>query len=280
MDLQTLKDTPPWDWPKDTGKRLLAILRDREDTQSDRVLAAELAGDFTVVDDEIGSALLSVVRTNDETDDMRATAVLALGPALEHADTFGFEDPDDIVLSEKLVHRIQQSLRELYLDPAVPKDVRRSVLEASIRAPQEWNRDAIRAAYASPDEAWRLTAVFGMRFVPGFEEQIVEAISSDSPDIRYQAVSAAGNWEIDEAWPRIEAILGADPVDKPLYLAAIEAAAAVRPQAAVPLLTELSTAKDEDIAEVAFEALAMAEGLAELEEDEDELDGDDEIWRG
>ena len=275
MDLETLYDTPPWDWPQGTAKRLLEILRNRGGRQNERILAAELAGDATVIDDEIGSALLSVVRSGDETEDMRTTAAIALGPALEHADSFGFEDPDDILLSEGVFRDIQKSLHQLYLDADVPKDVRRSILEASIRAPQEWNRDAIRAAYASPEEEWRLTAVFGLRFVAGFKDQILEALSSKHEDIRYQAVCAAGNWEIDAAWPHIETILRADPIDKPLLIAAIEAAASIRSQAAVELLIELADSSDEDIAEAALEALAMAEGLSELEDE----DNEDETWR-
>jgi hypothetical protein len=55
------------------------------------------------------------------------------------------------------------------MDASVPTDVRRRILEASVRAPQDWHRDAIRAAYASDDDVWRLTAVFCMRSVRGFE---------------------------------------------------------------------------------------------------------------
>ena len=42
------------------------------------------------------------------------------------------------------------------------------------------------------DEAWRLTAVFCMRFIRGFEEQILEALKSQHPDIHHEAVLAAG----------------------------------------------------------------------------------------
>ena len=167
MNLDALKDTPPWDWPQDTGKELLKFLRDRDSSQAERILAVELAGDYTVIDDNIAATLLSIVASSDETEDMRSTAAIALGPALEHADSFGFEDPDDILLSEKMIQDIQQLLRKLYLDADVPMDVRRSILEASVRAPQEWSQDAIRAAYTSPDAAWKLTAIFGMRFVQG-----------------------------------------------------------------------------------------------------------------
>ena len=40
MDLKTLKDTPPWDWPEGAGKMFLEILRDDQADESDRLLAA------------------------------------------------------------------------------------------------------------------------------------------------------------------------------------------------------------------------------------------------
>ncbi len=275
MNLDVLKDTPPWDWPQDTGKKLLEILRDITSSQAERKLAAELAGDFTIVDDEIGSALVALVGSSGETDDMRNAAAIALGPALEHAYSSGFEDPNNILLSEKNFHDIQQILHKLYLGPDVPTSVRRSVLEVSVRAPQQWSRDAIRAAYTSPDEAWTLTAVFGMRFVSGFEDEILEALSSPNQDIRYHAVCAAGDWQIDAAWPSVEKILTTDKVDKDLLIAAIDAAVAIRPYDSVDLLNELTNVEDEDIADAAFEALAMVEGVAELDDDDDEY----EFWR-
>jgi uncharacterized protein (UPF0147 family) len=45
-------------------------------------------------------------------------------PVLEHADTDGFEDPDDVPISEGTFHSIQESLRRLYMDANVPKIVR------------------------------------------------------------------------------------------------------------------------------------------------------------
>jgi len=121
---------------------------------------------------------------------VRGRAVISLGPILEHADTQGFEDADDLPITEPAFHRLQESLRKLYRDANVPKEVRRRILEASVRAPQDWHEDAIRVAYSSGDEVWRLTAVFCMRFVRGFEEQILEALDTEKPDIHYEAVVA------------------------------------------------------------------------------------------
>ena len=46
MNLKTLKDTPPWSWPKGTGKMLL----------------------FTVINDELVDALLAILRGGDKSE--------------------------------------------------------------------------------------------------------------------------------------------------------------------------------------------------------------------
>jgi hypothetical protein len=96
------------------------------------------------------------------------------------------------------------------------------ILEASVRAPQSWHPAAVRAAYASDDRAWRLTGVLCMRYVRGFDAQILEALGSEDPDMHYEAVCAAGAWEVDAAWPHIAALVTSGETDKPLLLAAIE----------------------------------------------------------
>ena len=203
--------------------------------------------------------------------DRRATAAIALGPVLEQADMDGFEDPDDMPITEKTFRGIQESLRDLYLDADVPKEVRRRVLEASIRSPQHWHQDAIRAAYPSDDEDWKLTAVFAMRWVRGFDDQILEALENENEDIHYEAVCAAGNREIAAAWSHVAGLVTSRETDKPLLLAAIDAVASIRPQEAGVVLIDLTDSDDEDIVEAAFEAMAMAEVLSDDEyDDEDE----------
>jgi uncharacterized protein (UPF0147 family) len=65
----------------------------------------------------------------------------------------GFVDAQNVPISDNKFHEIQESLCKLYLGTNVPKEVRRRVLEASVRAPQDWHRDAIREAYACADES-------------------------------------------------------------------------------------------------------------------------------
>ena len=270
MDLKILRETPPWDWPKDTGKRLADILRDRGSDGDDRLLAAELAGDFTVIDDTLVGILLSILRGADESESLRGQAAISLGPALEYADTGGFDDPDDVPISERTFREIRDSLRTLFRDASVLKDVRRRIVEASVRAPEDWHREAIRAAYASEDEDWKLTAVFGMRYVSGFDREIVAALESENPDVHYEAVCAAGVWSVAAAWPHVAALVTAKDVDKPLRLAAIDAVASIRPDDAGEILGDLLDSPDEDIVEAVHEALAMAEGASDEDEEDEE----------
>ncbi len=272
MDLKILNETPPWDWPKNADRMLLEILADDQTDAPDRILAMELAGDFTVINDELVDALLSIVRNSKETETLRKRAAISLGPVLEHADTEGFDDPDDVLIAEQTFHRIQKSFLKLYMDADVPKNVRRRILEASVRAPQSWHQGAIRTAYPSDDNDWKLTAVFSMRFVRGFDNQILEALESEDEEIHYQAVCAAGNWEVDAAWSRVAALVTSKDTDKPLLLAAIDAVAGIRPQEAGVILANLTNSDDEDIVEAAYEASAIADGLSSIEFNEDEDD--------
>lgn len=270
MDLKTLINTPPWDWPSDAGKLFQNILHDSRAQESDRLMAAELAGDSTVINDDLADTLMAIIRDAEEPEKLRARAAISLGAVLELADMDGFEDPDDVPISERTFLNIQDTLHILYLDNSSPKEVRRRILEASVRAPQAWHQKAIMAAYSRGDKDWMLTAVFSMRWVRGFDKQILEALNSADPEIHYEAVNAAGNWELDAAWTHIIALLEDSGTPKPLLLAAIGAASSIHPQEAGELMVDLAESDDEEIADAADEAIAMSQPIPEEEDDEDE----------
>lgn len=120
MGLKTLLDTPPWDWPTDAGRMFGRILLDPRSDESDRLVAAELAGDFTVINDDLADALLTVAGSAGEPEQLRAGAAISLGPVLEQDDTDGFEDPDDVPITEQTFRKLQDSLEKLYLDNSTP----------------------------------------------------------------------------------------------------------------------------------------------------------------
>jgi hypothetical protein len=255
----------------------LAILRDPHADAADRLLAAGLAGDFTVINDALAGTLLSILGSAAEPEELRARAAISLGPAIEQADIDEFDDPDAVPIGEKMFRAIKKSLRKLFLDSGVPDLVRRSILEAAVRAPEDWHTGAIRDAWSNSDQEWKRTAVFCMDHVRGFDQQILEALAYSDPGIHYHAVRAAGTWEVEAAWPHVAALATSD-TDKPLRLAAIDALGTICPLDSAAILANLTDSEDEDIAETASEAMSMAEGMLGAEIDNDELahDEDDE----
>ena len=275
MDIRIINETPPWDWPEDTGETLMRVLRDRRSSEADRLLAAELAGNPVVIKDPIADLLLSIVQNADEPEQLRATAAISLGPVLQQTEDDGFDDDGftEPLISEMMFDRIRATLRRVHEDESAPKTLRRRVLEASVRAPQEWHKAAIRDAFArADDDEWQLTAIFCTRWVRGFDAKILKMLESPSAEVKREAILAAGNWEVKGAWPHVRSVLASEAPEKFLLLAAIEAAGtmgAEKEEEAGPLLAELSESEDEDIAEAASDALLMADLDIDGDEDED-----------
>lgn len=284
MDLKQIQMMPPWNWPADTDQRLSGILRNDRTDDSDRMIAAELAGEYTVINDDLAGILLEILCNVAEPDDLRARAAISLGPGLEAADWEDEGDFDDAPFSWEMFLRIQEALHNLYADVDVPLEIRRRCLESSVRAPRDWHSDAVLAAYAEGSEAWKLTAVMCMQHVSGFDEQILEALACGNPEIQIEAMDAAGAWPVDSAWPQIIDILDNGDTDKDLLFAAMEAAVNIRPDEAILVLGDFLDHDDEDIASAASEAIGLAEEMAEAGDDDDDeddegeaLDGDDTV---
>ena len=274
MDIKALLDTPPWEWPEDAGTTIRRVLLDEKAKESERLGAVELAGNIVAMSDEMAAALLSVLQNVKEPERLRGLAAISMGPVLEQTDLEGFDDPlmdlDPPPISEPVFLTIRKALHEAYLDTSNPKEVRRRAVEGSVRAPDEWHPAAIREAYASGDQEWVLTAVFAMRYVRGFNAQILESLNSKDPEIHMEAVEAAGSGEIKAAWAHVSALVKNNNTPKPLLLAAIGAVGLIRPEEAKPLLVELLDSEDEEISDAADEALSMMGAYSEDDEDDEE----------
>jgi hypothetical protein len=268
VTVKRLEAMPSWSWPADAAETLLRTFRDRSSHDDERMLAATLAGDVVAMNDEIAAALVELARDGTESEELRGQAAVALGAALEMVDTLEEEDP----FSFKTFEWVQEALKTGYAEAGVPKLVRRRMLEASVRAPRDWHAAATRAAFASGDPEWRLTAVFCMRELRGFECEILEALRSNSPELVFQAVAAAGTWQIDDAWQDVVALVENGATDKDLLIEAIRAIGYIRPDEAPGILEGLVEHEDDDIADAAHEALEAAASLDDgfLDDDQDE----------
>ncbi|MBL8290958.1 MAG: HEAT repeat domain-containing protein [Bryobacterales bacterium] len=286
IDLNMLSEMGAWEWPEGSAAAIKKVLRDQEATVEDRALAAQLGGEIVVMDDEMAGLLVALAESAEAPVEVRERAAIALGPVLELCDVDGFDDPyAEPSITEPVFAHIKETLRAIHSESTAPKSVRRRALEAAVRAEGDWHGKAIADAYASNDPEWKLTAVFCMQHVNGFEKQILESLESENPELRFEAVRAAGGRGVKAAWPQVLAILAAEGEgDKDLLLAAIDAAGSICPEEETDILLELLDSEDEEIADAARDALDSVElgGDDEDLEDEDfeEDDEDDEPGNG
>ena len=145
LDLTILEVTPPWEWPNDAAEAVLKRLRDNQGDEAERLLAAELAGEIVIVSQDLTKALSAIVADRGASDELRGRAAIALGPVLEEMDLhepLGDEldelDPPPIPPHE--FQRIRWELQAVYRAADTPKEVRRRILEASVRAPEAWHQ--------------------------------------------------------------------------------------------------------------------------------------------
>jgi len=262
--LDLLEGLPCWEWPENAGDALRRALE--EGVPDDRLRAAKLAGELVVMDDELAGVLLSIVEDPAAEPELRARAAIACGPALEDGDTIGFDeqlDPrfDHRVLSEACFRRVREVLRRVFEDSKVPNDVRRACLEAAVRSPQDWHTQAVEQARASSDHDWRVTAIFCMGHVPGFDAALLEALDSVDPQLLREAVRAAGQRALDPAGPRLLALAESPDTDRATRLEAVAALAYIPSDAAEELLLALTRSQDLELAGAAQEALSELRAL-------------------
>lgn len=261
MSIESISNLEPWTWPEETGALIVDALEDEDGALERRLLAARMAGEEVAMDDDVAEALLIIVGDHDEPPELRAVCAIALGPTLELADMFEFDDPDDVPISEEMCENTRSRLHEVVTNLDEPLLVRRRALEASIRHPEDWHADAVRWAYNSGNSDWQLTAVFCMTYVHGFEAEIMDALRTAEGMTFAHAVEAAGAAELPGAWPVVAALIDSPDTEKDLLIAAIESAFQIDRVEASDVTAHLLEEDDEDIVFAIQEALIMSRGL-------------------
>lgn len=292
MTLEYLLSTPPWEWPEDAHDTILETLRNPRAQEDERRLAAELAGDLVIMDDEMAEALLRILTDPDEPEELRGRSAIALGPALEEGDTEGPDpDPDYLAVSIPVLQKASRALRKVAEDADAPKLVRRMAMEAAVRWPEAWQDRVVRDAFRTGDPEWVMTSVFCMRWLGGFRDEVLEALDSDDPLILKEAIFAAGRQELDEAWPLMARFARAagegrtflpdhPHAERDILFAVLETAPFIRPEETGDILIDLLDVGDEEIRTAVSEALEWANWTLEMDEEDwgEEEPGDDRVW--
>jgi HEAT repeat protein len=225
---------------------------------------------------------------NDPAQGVRSAALAGLGRYIyegdmadyEHADLWGDLLEDE--LSQEDFERTRQFLLGVAHDPQASLDSRRFALEAlSFLTDDEVTR-LIDRAYNHPELKMKISAVFAMgrQGLRRWDKTLLREMDSPVPELRYEAVRAAGESFLEKATPKLLEI--AHTVhDKDLQIAAILSLGRTGGDDAFLFLDSLTGSRDPDLhqaAEAALEDWLTYHGQDEWDLDEEEWGEEDEDW--
>lgn len=145
---------------------------------------------------ELVTRLIEMVQW-DEVPEVRAAAASALGRFVLLGELEELPDSAFTTVQEAVVNVLTN------LDEDV--DVRRRALEAIANSSQEIVEEAIHESYTGDERRMQVSAVFAMgrSADPQWSDFVLRELTSDDPEMRYEAARAAGELEIAEAVPHL-----------------------------------------------------------------------------
>ncbi|AKG53936.1 hypothetical protein DGWBC_1289 [Dehalogenimonas sp. WBC-2] len=184
---------------------------------------------------------------SDTDGEVRAVAAQALGRFVMLAEHGKLNNETGGLLLEKLVG--------VFNDPTEELEVRRRALEAVSYLSHPEVRSAITAAYDSGEPVFRGSALFaaGRNLDQSWLDMILDEMVSEIPEHRYEAATAAGEYEDEAAVPQL--IRLTEDTDVEVKMAAITALGKIGGPEAKCCLKNLTEDADEATSAIAAEAL-------------------------
>ncbi|NDJ54406.1 MAG: HEAT repeat domain-containing protein [Chloroflexi bacterium] len=214
--------------------------------------------------------LIDLLRS-DPAEEVRARAATGLGPYILRTE---LEE-----LSEEITSEATDLLVDTFANEMENQDLRRHCLEAVSSAMRDDVLELISEAADSPDVKMRASAVYAMgrNSHEQWSSDILKALGSTEPEMRFQACQAAGEMLLVDAVPQL--ITLAQSSDIEIRQAAIWALGEIGGDQATDFLQRLADDEDDpDLLEEIEEALQMASlsvgELAMFVFSEDDLDAD------
>ncbi len=263
-------------WPQVAVERRLSLLQDLEDlAESDTLVSFDDLARFALEDTDpsvrtvairllwesedahLIPIFIKMMRTDpDET--VRATAASGLGLFVYLGEV---ED-----ISEDKLKQVEESLLSVYRGEDKPI-VRRRALEALGYSSREEVPAFLEAAYKSADKEWLASALFAMGRSADerWEKQVLSMLDHSEPDVRLEAIRAAGELELAEARkPLLDLLKEDDELDFDLRSAAIWSLSQIGGEGVRALFERMAdNTEDEDeefILEEALDNLSFKEG--------------------
>lgn len=190
---------------------------------------------------------------NDEATTVRAAVMSGLGRFIMAGELAEF----DMAMAE----RAQEVVLRYYDDLREDVDVRRRALEAISHSSHPRVPQMIQESYEHEETLMRASAIFAMGASCDrqWEETVLEELESDAPEIRYEAVRAAGELELERAIMPLTEYAYAE--DEEIKIQAIYALAEIGSNEARRVLNDLAAlaeeSADEDLLDIIADAIDM-----------------------
>ena len=267
-------------WPRIALERKVSILADLENMmEADTMLSCDGLAKFALNDDfpEVrGNAITLLwecddpklaprfvdILENDESDLVQTAAAAALGK-------FVLLGELDEIPSSAAQRTIQALIEKLKSNP--PKEIHQEVLKSLAYSSDPAITSLIEKAFLDPDPSWRLAAVISMGRSADdrWKKPVLQMIKSDDPEMKSEAVKAAGELELSAARAMLLQILEDEEDDFELRTNAIWSLSKIGGENVKSVLLRLlEDAPDEEEAEViemAIEALDFSSELPNLD---------------
>jgi HEAT repeat protein len=192
---------------------------------------------------------------NDDSRSVRAAATSALGRFILAGELGDLPDTE--------TERAQDAVIDILNDEDEEVDVRRRALEAIANCGHEIVEDAIQEAYEGYDRRMRVSSVYAMGRTcdaPRWGEIVLRELSSEDPEMRFEAARAAGELELKDAIPTLAQI--AREPDSEIKEMAIWSIGEIGGEDAVRLLKKFARdaekSGDDELLEAIQEAIANA----------------------
>ena len=275
-DLEEIKKI----WPKIALERRISILVDLEDMmEADTMHSCDELAKFALNDNfpEVrGNAIALLwecdnpklalrfvqMLENDESELVQTAAAAALGKFVLHGEL-------EEIPSSAAERTIKALFGKLHSQPS--KEIHQEVLKSLSYSSHPEISPMIEAAFMDTDSSWRLAAVISMGRSADdhWEKPVLQMIKSEDPDLRNEAVKAAGELELTSARMMLLQILEDEEEDTELRSNAIWALSKIGGDDIKSVLQRLlEVAPDEEEAEVielAIEALDFSSELPDLD---------------
>jgi len=199
---------------------------------------------------------LLTLAQEDTFSEVRAAAAKALGPFVLQGELGK--------LPERFSRELQESILGLHNDQAEDLDVRRRALEAIANCGHSSVPELIREAYYADELPMRVSAVFAMgrSCDDAWQPQVLEELTSEFPELRYEAARAAGELELRQALPRLIEL--AYEGDREIQEVAIWSLGEIGGQLARKALDQLAAQAEQAGDDTLLEAIQDAQSIASL----------------